>query len=460
MNFDLQRTIVALSSGALPGRRAIVRLSGGNTAAILTKLFVGEHDAELLQSLVPRSRPVICSLAWPQRTVSARAYFWPDARSFTGEPCAELHVVGSLPVVESLLAKLCELGAAFAERGEFTLRSFLAGKLDLTQAEAVLGVIEANGEAELQTALSQLAGNLSRPVRALRDHLLELIAHLEAGLDFVEEDIEFISTAELTGQLQLVSDQIKILLQQIDSRDARSSTAQIVIAGLPNAGKSSLFNALVDDERAIVSEQAGTTRDVISQRVTIDGLAVELADTAGLEELQDPSPRAWAQVALHQRLRQADMVILCIDSSVPLASTTVQSQIAWLQKLNLAVIVVGTKADRVANASNLKDLKLVVSAHTGMGLAELEQRVASELRGHQRAFQSEAMRHTAVRCQRSLTQALATLLRAIELCDLGAGEELVANELRVALDELSSIIGEVHADDILGEIFSRFCIGK
>ncbi len=460
MKFDPQRTIVALSSGALPGRRAIVRISGQDTSRILRSIFVEAPDSDLLKTAVPYSQLVTCWLTWPHRTVKLRTYYWPDSRSFTGEPCAELHLVGSLPVAESLMAKLCELGAALADRGEFTLRSFLAGKIDLTQAEAVLGVIEAEGAEELQAALSQLGGNLSRPVRSLRDQLLELIAHLEAGLDFVEEDIQFISPAELTRQLRLINEQIIQLTNQIDSRDARARTAQVVLVGLPNAGKSSLFNALVGGQRVIVSSQAGTTRDVISQPISIDGLPLELVDTAGLEELQGQSPRATAQLALRQRLRHADLALLCVDATAPADRQAVQAHRQWLAEFNLAVMVVGTKADQMSNASLREDFDLLVSSQTGSGLSELRQAIVCQASEHHRAFQSEAMHLTAMRCHKSLTQARSTLQQAIELSELDSGEELIANELRLALDDLSAIIGEVHSEDILGQIFSRFCIGK
>jgi tRNA modification GTPase len=460
MMFDPQRTIVALSSGAMPGRRAIVRLSGPDTTSILRQLFVGKQDGTLLESAVARSQVVTCSTTWPGRTVATRAYYWPDTRSFTGEPCAELHLTGSLPVAEALMARLGELGAAYAERGEFTLRSFLAGKVDLTQAEAVLGVIQAEGDLELQRALAQLSGNLSQPVRQLREELLDLISHLEAGLDFVEEDIQFITETELTTQLRAINDRIERLMDQIDSRDARSHTAQVIIVGLPNAGKSSLFNALAQEERVIVSAQAGTTRDVVSQHLAIEGTKVELIDTAGLEELVDQTPRAAAQVALHQRLSRADLALLCFDSSQPLSTAAIKDRLEWLCEWKVPAICVGTKADRSCDSGKPLGLDVMVSSQQGVGLDTLRQRIAAKLAAHQREYQSDAMHFTAMRSLRSLKQAHRTLEQAISLAEIGAGEELVAAELRMALDDLSSIIGEVHSDDILGEIFSRFCIGK
>ena len=468
MKFDLQRTIVAVSSGTTPGRRAIVRLSGSQTREILSRLFQGAGDQELLLTTVPRAASVICSFEMPVRTelssVPAIAYYWPDSRSFTGQPCAELHFIGSMPIVEALIAYLCSLGAAPAERGEFTLRSFLAGKVDLVQAEAVLGVIEAESSAQLQQALSQLGGNLSRPVRAMRDQLVDLIAHLEAGLDFVEEDIAFISQPELILQLTCISERLAGLSLQLNTRDVRSRTAQIVMVGLPNSGKSLLFNRLVGSDRAIVSPIAGTTRDAVAQSIDLAGLKVELIDTAGIEELRGDTPRDEAQVALQRRLTQADLALFCVDSSQSLDATWLASQVQALFQLGVTVITVGTKSDLTVPSNQRtpagSTLDVLVSVRSGSGIAPLQARLAACVASHLTEYQSTAMQHMAIRCRQSLDAATATLHRAIALADSNEGEELVAAELRMALDDLSAVIGEVHSDDILGAIFSRFCIGK
>ena len=468
MKFDLQRTIVAVSSGATPGRRAIVRMSGSQTSAILSRLFQGAGDQELLLTTVPRAGSVTCCFEMPVRTelssVPAIAYFWPDSRSFTGQPCAEIHLIGSMPIVEALITYLCSLGAAPAERGEFTLRSFLAGKVDLVQAEAVLGVIEAESSAQLQQALSQLGGNLSRPVRAMRDQLVDLIAHLEAGLDFVEEDIAFISQPELILQLTSISERLAGLSLQLNTRDVRSRTAQIVMVGLPNSGKSSLFNRLVGSDRAIVSPIAGTTRDAVAQSIDLAGLKVELIDTAGIEELRGDTPRDEAQVALQRRLTQADLALFCVDSSQPLDATWLASQVQALFQLGVTVITVGTKSDLTVPTNPrtpcMSTLDVLVSVCSGSGIAQLQARLAACVASHLTEYQSTAMQHMAIRCRQSLDAATATLRRAIALADSYEGEELVAAELRMALDDLSAVIGEVHSDDILGAIFNRFCIGK
>ncbi len=478
MKLDLTQTIVAVSSGLASGRRAIVRVSGPATKSILKCLLSPAADARAgsppnkVSAFLDNSHACYsrarCYLSLaadasrgrvPQpRSFAVGCYWWPDHRSFTGESSAEIHLIGSLPLVESLVESIVSQGARPAERGEFTLRSFLAGKVDLTQAEAVLGVIEADDEFELQQALAQLGGNISTPVRSLRDNLLELTAHLEAGLDFVEEDIQFISTSELMSQLRQIGDRLEAISLQLESRGSRSRTISVVLVGLPNAGKSSLFNALVGDERAIVSSTAGTTRDAISRQIRLAGLTVELTDTAGMEELQDASPRAMAQTVLAKRLARADAALFCVDLSEPPDRAWIQRQWSALSQ-KTPTLLVGTKRDAVQLPIDF-DMDSSVSTRDAQSLLGLKQRLECFLQESRLKFKSQALHDTMVRCKQSIDLAHAALGRALQLAEEALGEELIAAELRAAIDDLSAVIGEVHTEDILGQIFSRFCIGK
>ncbi|QDV21955.1 tRNA modification GTPase [Aureliella helgolandensis] len=510
MKLDLQRTIVAVSSAIAPARRAIVRLSGQETGAILARLLIPacSQQAAVKQTLLASNRAlsgvVDCDLGLAGRTIESRVYYWPNARSFTGEPCAELHLLGSLPLVELLTEQIASLGALPASRGEFTLRSFLAGKIDLTQAEAVLGVIEAESDDQLSVALGQLGGNLSTPIRQLRNQLLEVIAHLEAGLDFVEEDIEFISVDELQNQLREINTQLHRIAQQLQSRGSRSRTPQLLLVGLPNAGKSSLFNALVGSDRAIVSAQAGTTRDAISQRIEFEELTVELIDTAGMEELQEATPRALAQRVLQDRLSTADLILFCIDLSENFSESWLVGEWSKLRALGTPMVVVGTKLDAAENRNCEARLRTIlgathrpngeleappattasaisgsssesqsppsnldatpiyqaISVHDAATIADLVRSIRQTLASKPSNLQSDAMHRAMLRCRSGIEQAIAAIAAAMQLNASQEGEELVASELRVALEDLSSVIGEVHNEDILGEIFGRFCIGK
>lgn len=452
---DLTRTIVAVGSGLAPARRAIVRISGSQTNELIGKLVGHLLPAQRASSFLCQA-----DLGWGDRRLELNILFWPDHRSYTGEPSAELHLLGALPLVESLVERLIALGATPAQRGEFTLRSFLAGKLDLPQAEAVLGVIEADTTQQLTEALQQLGGNLSQPVRLLRDQLVALTAHLEAGLDFVEEDIEFISAEQLTADLQRIESQLEAISQQLQARSARSRTASLVLVGLPNSGKSSLFNALVGTERAIVSPQAGTTRDAVSATLKLGELPVELVDTAGMEELQTGSPRALAQGVLEERLRRADLALLCIDLHQPPDATWLRTQLARLQAMVGEVLLVGTKADLPHAVELAEHCAAVVSPFQLASIGSLRAHLAATLRNARMNLRADALHATAIRCRGSIEPAHHALQRAIELVAASGGEELVATELRTAIDELSAVIGDVHSEDILGQIFSRFCIGK
>ena len=453
---DPQRTIVAVGSGSSAARRGIVRLSGPATAELLTGLLGRPPAAARAVAFAAQA-----DIGWQGRRLDVHVCYWPDHRSYTGQPCAELHLLGALPLLEALTERLVELGASPAHRGEFTLRSFLAGKLDLPQAEAVLGVIEADSPAELSAALQQLAGNLSQPVRQLRDQLVELTAHLEAGLDFVEEDIEFITAEQLSADVARIAEQLDAISQQLHARASRRRTACGVLVGLPNSGKSSLFNALLGTARAIVSPQAGTTRDALTATLDLDGLSIELVDTAGLEELDADSPRGLAQVVLQRRLQQADVVLLCLDVHQPPDQVWVQAECQRLQAEGRPVLLVGTKCDLPHSAVwPAAECDALVSAMQPASLDGLRRRLRDSLADSLSHLQADALQATAIRCRGSIEPARQAVCRAAALVELAGGEELVATELRIAIDELSAVIGEVHSEDILGNIFGRFCIGK
>ncbi len=215
-------------------------------------------------------------------TLPADLFLWPQGRSYTRQLLAEIHTFGSPPLVDEILQSLCRNGARLAQPGEFTLRAFLAGRIDLTQAEAVLGVIDAADRNQLQAALAQLAGGLARPLGQLRSDLLDLLADLEAGLDFVEDDIRFVTPDELNRRLAAAAETIDQIGAQLTGRDAATARPRVALIGYPNVGKSSLFNALVGNAAALVSTQAGTTRDYLSATIDACGMSIELIDTAGI----------------------------------------------------------------------------------------------------------------------------------------------------------------------------------
>ncbi len=285
--YQANDTIAAVASAPGGAARAIVRISGPRVADVLSPVFRAEDPASLATATGPRRWAGVLvgpTAQHAELVLPGHLYFWPGTRSYTRQPLAEWHMLGSPPLVAAALCAVCAAGARQAQPGEFTLRAFLAGRLDLTQAEAVLGVIDANGPRDLQLALAQLAGGLAAPLHGLRSQLLDLLAHLEAGLDFVEEDIEFISAESLRAQLQSAAEQVDLLLSRLDQRMSAGEAPRVVLVGRPNVGKSSLFNALCGGPAALVADLPGTTRDFVRGMIDLGGVRCELIDTAGVDD--------------------------------------------------------------------------------------------------------------------------------------------------------------------------------
>jgi tRNA modification GTPase len=375
---------------------------------------------------------------------------WPGPRTYTGQELAEIHAPGSPPLLGLLLADRLAVGARHAEPGEFTLRAFLSGRIDLTRAEAVLGVIDARDQGQLAAALDQLAGGLSTPITALRERLLDLLAHLEAGLDFVDEaDVDPLGRAALADELDEAAATLDLLAGRLGSRDRSGGHPRVVLAGPPNAGKSRLFNALLQGDHALVSPRAGTTRDYLTGLCDCDGLTVELIDTAGLETPAD-ADAVGAQAQKHRAdaTDRADLVLWCasadLDAPVPAPSTDPDR-----------LLSIWTKSDLGAAPP---DGWLATSAAAGEGIADLRAAIARAILSQTR--ESDLATTTSVRCRDGLTQSAAALRDASATITEGGGDELVALDLRLCLDELGKVTGAIVADDVLDRIFRRFCIGK
>jgi tRNA modification GTPase len=450
MGFDTEDTIAAIASATEGAHRGIIRISGPTCLDVVGRIFESAEGetARVYQVRLPSLIQGQIKLPSLEASLPVTLYFWPGSRSYTRQPTAELHTLGSPPLLEAVLAEVCRQGARLARPGEFTLRAFLAGRLDLTQAEAVLGVIDAGSEQELKTALSQLAGGIAGPLFAVRSRLLDLLAHLEAGLDFVDEDIEFISRKELLGELLAAAEQVENVAGQMHSRGDANRVPRVVLFGLPNTGKSSLLNALAGEEAALVSSEAGTTRDFVSRRVCFEGVELELIDTAGLDDSAKNAIVLGAQSAARTQSENCELRLWCEEASVVSAieiscETPSTPEMRILTKCDLHV------------APHPLDF-LLTSSRTGEGIAELRRRIAAAIASQP----GDAVASTAARCRESLTLAAAALRRAVAAAEEQAGEEFVAAEIRAALDDLGQVLGAVYTDDILDRIFSRFCIGK
>lgn len=378
---DLHDTIVAIASGGQPAARGIVRLSGPRVQEVLEQCFQPTEPPSPTASQRPhrqRGRLQLRRGDQELESVPVDLWSWPTSRSYTGQPSAELHLIGIPFLLERAVRECLRCGARLATPGEFTQRAFLAGRLDLLQAQAVWQVIAAQDPATLHQALGQLAGGLSTPLQRLRDDLIGLLAHLEAGLDFVDEDIEFISRSQLLGDLERLQAQLAATLAQLRQRSQTARLSRVLLVGPPNAGKSSLFNALVGEDAALVSAQRGTTRDYLSSRLALSNSVVELIDTAGLDPLRateshsaaadvpvsdvpatdfptadgateatgiggkDTDPLDWlGQQQARGLLPSADVLILCWDSQEPVADLP-----QWAQSLpRVPDLIVWGKSD-------------------------------------------------------------------------------------------------------------------
>ncbi len=311
MDYHLDDTIVAVASPPGGAARGIVRLSGPEAASVVSAIFRTDDDCPLDHR---RARVYAGELHLQRlaRRIPASLYLWPGRGSYTRQPSAELHTLGSPPLLAAIVQELTCHGARSAAPGEFTLRAFLAGRIDLTQAEAVLGIIDARGERDLNVALAQMAGGLARPIAQLRNSLLDLLARLEAGLDFVEDDIEFIAAAEIDAELDQAAASVQALSSQLGARAITDETIRAVLVGPPNAGKSSLFNALTRSA-SLVSSQPGTTRDYLVARIDLGGIECDLVDTAGVDSLSADEISRQAQDHTAAQTERAQKSGCCVS---------------------------------------------------------------------------------------------------------------------------------------------------
>jgi tRNA modification GTPase len=434
-------TIAALSTANGPGARAIVRVSGPASSAVVASVFASEPP--LIAGRCLRSGQLRLPDLAP---LPADVYFWAAPHSYTGQDVAEIHTLSCPPLLDVLIAQLLQAGCRAAQPGEFTLRAFLSGKLDLTRAEAVHAVIESGSREELKHALKQLAGGMARPLQELRDDLLNLLADVEAGLDFADEDIRFVQPEEMLQRLGKALAQVTLLGKQLDQRALTERVFRVVLTGRPNAGKSSLFNAL-GGGNALVSPQPGTTRDYLVQRLDVGGLRLELIDTPG-GQTASGTIETQAQSLAREQAEHADLLLLCLEVG---ASPSPEEEMLC-RRPHPPVLSIVTKSDLV----NLHFEMPATSAVTGSGVATLRSLLAERARRHKQP----ALAPSLSRCRHHVESCLEQLRRAHSIVLFEDPPELLALELRGALEQLGEMVGTVYTDDLLDRIFSRFCIGK
>ncbi len=469
-------TISAVATPSGEGGIGIIRISGPNTISIASR-FVS------IRSGIPLSRmeshrlyladivdvPVIPSPQFPSTSQTpideVLVVYMKGPHSYTAEDVIEIHAHGS----QAVLAKISEIslqaGCRLAAPGEFTKRAFLNGRLDLSQAEGVLDTIKATSEQSLAVAQRHLRGDLKRAVDHLRARLLATLAHLEAGIDFVEEDIEFVGREELKTVLSETAEVIEAALNSARTGRVLREGARVVIVGRPNVGKSSLLNRLLGESRAIVTNTPGTTRDLIEETVRFEGCTISLTDTAGLRETTDDVEREGIR-RTKDAIRDADLLIILLDASevghaaqpVDLSLFRNRNFLVALNKIDL--LSPGQLKQLLVKLALPEELfALPISTLTGEGLATLRDAIKQRT-GRWTLEPLQSVMITNVRHQEILLRGRDYLAKALDSIESGNPPECVAVDLRGAADALGEITGAITSDDILNRIFSEFCIGK
>jgi tRNA modification GTPase len=443
--FSTTDTIVAIATPPGRGGIGVVRVSGGRAQPIALALL---SRADALQ---PR-RATFGELRGASASDQVVATYFPAPASYTGDDVVEISAHGSPVVLRGIVESAIGLGARLAEPGEFTLRAYMNGRMDLVQAEAVADLIDAVTPLQARTAFDQLQGTLTRPIGEIDRRLFDLIARLEASVDFPEEGYHFAERSGVAGEIDAILEQVERLHATARLGRLIREGFQVAIVGEPNVGKSSLFNALVGTDRAIVTDIPGTTRDLVTETIDLDGLRVTLVDTAGVRDTMD-AVEAEGVARSHGAARTADLVLVVVDAQhAERGQTPVPHGVKNL--------VISNKSDLVPEGVRHPSDPIRVSATRGDGLPELRRRIADALDVEPLADQPAItnVRHIALldRTRDALARARQAALADGE----SLSEEFVLADLQDARDALEEITGKRAPDDLLAHIFSRFCVGK
>ena len=446
---EFEDTIVAISTPPGRGGIGIIRLSGLAARAIAEPLLKLRHPLAPAQA---RFAEILDSTG--ETLDEAVVTFFEKPHSYTSEDIVEIAAHGSPVLLDHLLRQCIAAGARLAEPGEFTQRAFLSGRLDLTQAEAVHDLIEATTLHQARIAAQQLGGSLSRQISPVKQQLIALIASLEAGIDFAEDDIDTLPTAQITQQIEAIQTPLAALEQTFAYGKIIRDGFTLAIVGRPNAGKSSLFNRLVQRDRAIVTATPGTTRDLVTERVSLDGIPVELIDTAGLRHSTDEAETIGI-AKTREAMAEADIVLLVLDATALLHPED-EATISTLT--NRPLIIAINKSDLTANTPLTHHPTIKTSALTGSGIQELRTSILAHITAA--APTSETALLTNLRQQQSVSAALAALATALRATANVIPHEMILLDLYESLHSLDALTGTTTSDDILNLIFSKFCIGK
>ncbi len=445
----IKETIVALSSGSDAAALAVVRLSGPESFAIVKELTKGKDVAK-----------------WQSHTLHFVNIYDADGlldeavigifkapNTFTKEDIVEISCHGSSFIIEKLINTCIQLGARLAEPGEFTLRAYLNGRLDLSQAEAVADLISADNAGAHRLALEHLRGGFSEMIDKLREKLINFASYLELELDFSQEDVEFVDRTALVSLLNDIIKQVQILLSSFKQGNALKTGIPVAIVGPPNAGKSTLLNTLLNEEKAIVTHIPGTTRDVIEDSIFIKGIKFRILDTAGIRHTTD-LVEAMGIARSKKAIADAHIVLIMYEVSTP--AEEIQDLIQFAEKAEAQIVFIRNKADLDHEAKTIKTGEIQISAAKKTGIQDIE----NALLQFANAQLSGNIMLTNLRHVQHLEETATALNLTLEGIDQQLPTDLLAQHIRQALHHLGMLTGSISTDDLLGNIFSKFCIGK
>lgn len=449
-NSSLSETIAAIATPPGEGGIAVIRISGKEALSIANRIFSADlistpsHTARYGHILSPSGETIDTALALVMRA----------PRSYTGEDTVELQCHGGSLIAKRVLASALSAGARPAGPGEFTYRAFLNEKIDLSQAEAVQEVISARGEHSLSCAQNQLEGKLSKKITLIQQELFDIAAHLEAWVDFPEEGLAFTSRQQVSSSLQNTLLELEILSRSFNEGKKISEGISLCLVGRPNVGKSSLLNALLGKERAIVTSQAGTTRDLIEEEIHFSSLPIRLIDTAGIRETLEEIEQEGIRRSKNA-VKQADLILLLLDASEGL---TEEDRKLLKELPKEKTLLVWNKIDLPNKIPDL-ETGIEISAKNETGLLELKHAIEQTIWENGPPSKEEVV-ITNIRHHTALHNAMTPLKRVIEGLEQEISPEFLSSDLREALTALSTIIGKEISEEILSSIFSKFCVGK
>lgn len=454
-------TIVAIATSLGESGISIIRVSGNNALSIVSSIFKGKNNRPLddIKSYTMRYGNIINKTNGEPIDEVIVSYM-KGPRSFTAEDTLEINCHGGIVVTNRVLEEVVRLGARIAEPGEFTKRAFLNGRIDLSQAEAVIDIIRAKTELSMKAALAQSSGIISREISRIRQKLLVIIAHIEATVDFPEDDIEEITAQNVLNELEYIDDKIQELLKTSEEGKILREGLSTVIIGKPNVGKSSLLNAFLNENRAIVTDVPGTTRDVIEEYINIEGIPIKVVDTAGIRQTEDIIEKIGIEKSM-DKLNEADLILLMLDASGELEGEDLEI-IDYIIDKKYIILLNKSDLESKINVSDLSKLDskyiIEVSAKTGEGLNKVQKCIKElffkgEIQSKDMIVTNTRHKEALIRAEKSLTDAKIVLKQTLAI-------DLASIDLRNSWKCLGEITGETLDENIIDKIFAEFCIGK